>query len=358
MRDSAFELLEASGEDTPPEMLRAKQYKPDNEYSRRAHSVLQTKGKCYWYYGWSPSTMTTAQLLGGLWTGGSSSINPAAALNKLISKWKSTELDAGVALAESKESIEMIIQRLRSIAGTARSLRKGDLGGALRHLGPVPKSHKTRAQKRLNHKDPSSAFLELHLGWTPLISDIYAASNLDLKPVTTKLVTPWVKERRNSRLAYPQFSTFRKDEVKVRLVAAMNSQPTIADRLGLLNPATIAWELIPFSFVIDYFIPIGEAISNFENTWRLDMKYIMSQTEVRTEVDAFVPKNAPVGYWYNSEDFRYRCVYSEYKRQRYNPTVLSSISVLPRLKLPESVTRLATMAALAHTNLSDLIRRK
>lgn len=36
-----------------------------------------------------------------------------------------------------------------------------------------------------------------------------------------------------------------------------------ATTLGLTNPAAIAWELVPFSFVVDWFIPIG----NFLNSW-------------------------------------------------------------------------------------------
>jgi hypothetical protein len=355
---SAFELLDASGEDTPLSMRLAGQYKPDNEFTRLAHSVSQTKGECRWYFGWRPTTQTTAQLLGGLWNGGISTINPSLALNKLIGKWKESDLDAGVSLAEGKESVELIIQRLNSIANAARSLQKGNLGGALRHLGPVPKPHKVRAQTKLNHKDPSSAFLELHLGWTPLVSDIYAAANLNLQPITTKLITPWVRQKRGSTLTDPNHSRFIKDEVKVRLVAAVESQPTLAERLGLLNPATIAWERVPFSFVVDYFIPIGEAISNLENGWRMKTKYVMSQTEVRTEVEAYCPKNVPVGYWYPQTDFKYRCVYSEYKRRRYNVSFSNSVSVLSHFKLPESIARLATMTALVHTNLSDLTRRK
>lgn len=33
------------------------------------------------------------------------------------------------------------------------------------------------------------------------------------------------------------------------------------NQLGLVNPASLAWELIPWSFVVDWFIPIGPLLS-------------------------------------------------------------------------------------------------
>jgi hypothetical protein len=34
-----------------------------------------------------------------------------------------------------------------------------------------------------------------------------------------------------------------------------------ANRLGVINPLAIAWELYPFSFVIDWFVPIGSVLT-------------------------------------------------------------------------------------------------
>jgi hypothetical protein len=37
----------------------------------------------------------------------------------------------------------------------------------------------------------------------------------------------------------------------------------LANKLGFVNPAVIAWELVPFSFVVDWFVPVG----NFLSQW-------------------------------------------------------------------------------------------
>jgi hypothetical protein len=33
------------------------------------------------------------------------------------------------------------------------------------------------------------------------------------------------------------------------------------DQAGLLNPVEIAWELVPYSFIVDWFVPIGNCLS-------------------------------------------------------------------------------------------------
>jgi hypothetical protein len=48
-------------------------------------------------------------------------------------------------------------------------------------------------------------------------------------------------------------------------------RPNAADlpaRLGLLNPAEVIWELVPFSFVADWFLPIGDYLSALDAPMR------------------------------------------------------------------------------------------
>jgi len=34
------------------------------------------------------------------------------------------------------------------------------------------------------------------------------------------------------------------------------------DSIGLVNPAAILWELVPYSFVVDWIVPIGQFLEN------------------------------------------------------------------------------------------------
>jgi hypothetical protein len=44
-----------------------------------------------------------------------------------------------------------------------------------------------------------------------------------------------------------------------------NSNLALAEQLGLANPASIAWELVPFSFVVDWFTNYGSVIGGLSS---------------------------------------------------------------------------------------------
>ena len=51
-------------------------------------------------------------------------------------------------------------------------------------------------------------------------------------------------------------------------------------KLGVANPASLAWELLPYSFVVDWFLPIGQYL----NSWTADLGLSFiggSQTVIR-----------------------------------------------------------------------------
>jgi hypothetical protein len=45
-------------------------------------------------------------------------------------------------------------------------------------------------------------------------------------------------------------------------VQVTNPNMFLANQLGFLNPALVAWELVPFSFVVDWFVNVGAVISS------------------------------------------------------------------------------------------------
>jgi hypothetical protein len=50
---------------------------------------------------------------------------------------------------------------------------------------------------------------------------------------------------------------------RVRYIQCELSEPLSTSRaLGLLDPLTVVWEIIPYSFVVDWFLPIGSYLEN------------------------------------------------------------------------------------------------
>lgn len=75
-----------------------------------------------------------------------------------------------------------------------------------------------------------------------------------------------------------------------------NGAPTGAfSRLGITNPALIAWELLPWSFVADWFVPVGDYLSLLDATlgWDFQGGSFSAKTTVDTTVHDFVVRPDP-----------------------------------------------------------------
>lgn len=180
---------------------------------------------------------------------------------KLLEKWRNSDFNVGVTVLEGRESARMVANRLISLANAARDLKKRNLSGAIGHLmGPVPRSSKRRAGRKLTSYDISGAWLELQYGWLPMVKDIYSLSEA-LK----------VQGRKNRISAYSKNEILtgtvnvgkvdvHQNEKRLHMIVDCDHTPSMAERFGLTDPLTIAWELVPFSFVVDWFLPIGDTL--------------------------------------------------------------------------------------------------
>ena len=65
---------------------------------------------------------------------------------------------------------------------------------------------------------------------------------------------------------------------------------SIPRSLGLINPSTVAWERLPWSFVIDWFIPIGSYLDSVGFFGGLRLSYAQS-TFIQTRGNKRVTRN-------------------------------------------------------------------
>lgn len=348
-----YERFSSNGPDSP-----RKPFIAWNPYSRN-HVYGQSSNIGRTPYIGSPH-VEDQYLLG--WYAGSTCTYPAGALllSALVDKWKDSDLNLGVSLAESGESLGMVVNGLGNIYQSARSIRRGDLNGALRHMARVPSQDIKKAKRHLSQGDTSATWLSLHLGWSPLISDVYAYSKgLSVIPKYEVLRTQWVNG--SGSVVWNFVSNLKsKSRVQSRLVAKITSGPTILDRLGLTNPALIAWELVPLSFVADYFLPIGEYI-NALSAYRIKTEELYRQDRANHYAtcsrgkDEKLPVGPAFNPWYS---VRSGSAYiSDNSYSRYKTTVTGLL--VPKtisIDVPTSLTRVATMASLAHQALIGLRR--
>jgi len=170
-----------------------------------------------------------------------------------------------VNLAEYNQSLRMMTERLVQIARFTNRLRKLDFVGAARVLGLDGKPAKVSYMRSM-----ANNWLEYSFGWKPLIEDIYSTIDLLQNPI--KSIRP--KGASSDTYYFDSNPNFggaiwsRKRQLGLKVtqqgceVTISNPNLYLANNLGLVNPATLAWELIPFSFVVDWFANVGDFLAS------------------------------------------------------------------------------------------------
>lgn len=194
-------------------------------------------------------------------------------VSKLVDRIKGGDFNLAVFLAEGHEALEMIAKNVTQIAKAIRAVRRGNLPGAVRalfsELGRVTprrfsKSEAWKRERHLTAQEASSRWLELQYGWLPLLDDVKSGAEFLSDQVNT---VHTLRVRARIFRADPLFTAgspghwaFESaSSVRYRtIVAYLSEDPRNFYTLsGLADPELVAWEKLPFSFVADWFIPIG-----------------------------------------------------------------------------------------------------
>jgi len=196
-----------------------------------------------------------------------------------------------VNIAERKQAIDMMASRAAQILRFAKNLRSFRFVDAARDLGLRVITQKDsrrywRARVRAGSVDREIVlkkrlrsfgrnYLEFHFGWEPLVKDIGSVIEM-LHDTPFKGLRKTVKGRGSSKETKPSAPTTMADfdivtlaympKQRVQLIAdIVITDPNIfrLNQLGFVNPAVIAWELVPFSFVVDWFSNVGMVLSSY-----------------------------------------------------------------------------------------------
>lgn len=200
---------------------------------------------------------------------------------KLRLKLKDTSANVAVAAAEANQAFKMIGDRLSSLRRSYSALKRGDLVGAVKALGNHDVRFSKEVTRLFKRGDPkkaiNQAILEIQYGWRPLISDIYGAvEHLDRR---SRLSQPIIKIQSRASLnktvttvnvitggSSTVTDIARRDITIACLYKPSNRVLAELNSLGLTNLALVAWEKIPWSFVVDWFAHVGNFLSQFDST--------------------------------------------------------------------------------------------
>ncbi len=205
------------------------------------------------------------------------------ALKRLLGRYKNHDFNAGTFLAEAPETLKMVSKAGISIFSAYRDVRKGRFGKA---LSTLRKANIEKGRTFVVDKNASSAWLALQFGWIPLIGDAFNAvdaySYVRENARTTKVRGAQRRVVPSPNKA-PQFYVARSLNLyRVQVILKTTYRPSEYEQFGLTSPSLIAWELLPFSFVVDYFYGIGEWLELNAILPRSDSVYITTQSYIQS----------------------------------------------------------------------------
>lgn len=215
----------------------------------------------------------------------------AAVLNKAISNVvKNAQLDIQANLAQDfaqiNQTVRLIGNTMNRIIGSIGALKRGNFPGAIQAL--VDGTNYTRRLRNAKFSPTSSLarnWLELQYGWKPLLKDVDGSMRSTAQLIAQDRSIQLVRGSSNMNLQTRGLLSGLGGnpgewEVNTRHSARIGFRYKIDDHLkaylaqtGFTNPINLAWEILPFSFVVDWFLPIGpylETISSFDGLSFLD----------------------------------------------------------------------------------------
>lgn len=180
------------------------------------------------------------------------------AINKFMTELNDNRVDLLMLFAERKKTIDMVANRIWQAYYFLRALKKGNLDKAIR----IAKNGKADSKKG------AGINLELQYGWLQLTGDLHKLCTKPMVPIPSRRLKvpygrPWGD---NEKIICPPgtdnaagtsvwfgktaYTVIADIELDMPFIAS-------ASTLGLTNPAFVAWDALPWSLVVDWFLPIG-----------------------------------------------------------------------------------------------------
>lgn len=216
---------------------------------------------------WDAVSDPGMQQLGGYNGSWYPGLNFDVAYNRAYNKFRSRigqQAAQGTNIVQYQQTIDLLASLIRSARNPFKAIAK-----ELRRVSRDPRKFIS---------DVSSSYLAIHFGLVPLIQDVYAACQIlssDIPSEKISVSSSLVSDQRTytQGFGYPvcEWSFDLRVRISAR-VSVTNPNLYLAQSMGLVNPLTIAWDLVPFSFVVDWFYPVSSFLNSFSDLLGLDLK--------------------------------------------------------------------------------------
>lgn len=230
------------------------------------------------------------------------------AIANLLQKLGEGKAATLVTLAELDKTANHVAKTATRIYRALKALRRGEFGAFTSALGV---SYTSRQRRRFNKRYDraksldaqehryswsisrtetqssrirefmAETWLEYRYGWRPLLKDVddHARALAELSIERSNLVR-WATGKAQTSKKFKSYDAAAGGGLDIQEKATYDrrfvqygvgyriSNGTFSsyDQLGIGNPLEVAWEIIPFSFVADWFLPVGTFLSSLTAT--------------------------------------------------------------------------------------------
>lgn len=220
-----------------------------------------------------------------------------------------SQMALAVDMAERKQTMRLVGSTAKTILKVARSIRKGNFGDAAKALGMRRPPSGVSAAKGF-----ADNWLAYRYGVRPLLGSIqsalsYTENRAPKAFIRACSVRTSVLKKGSGAFYNTDCELFGTVRVVLKGTARITSIDAIRLKdLGVVNPAVVAWEAIPYSFVVDWFIGVAEYLESYTDfvgmafdDLALTVTYKGSGLyKVRTPFNAN-GNNYTVGPWFTSD---------------------------------------------------------
>lgn len=221
----------------------------------------------------------------------------AKGYDSLREKAKSQEINLLNAIGERRQTMSMLADTISRLASAISSARRGNLLKAARKLFPT------------NSKELANDVLLINFGVKPFLSDIEGAAK-HLARRQSQSPTSVIKAANKEVVRDVQMYTASNSILSRKLYVSKETEITVrhvmeikiddgttfeANQLGLLNIPSTLWELTPWSFAIDWLIPIGDFLNKVDAFAGLSITRYHITTVIKQKVTVTCVHDGTVG---------------------------------------------------------------
>lgn len=196
------------------------------------------------------------------WTDTWDSNDDIALIGRLRTKIAGSDFNAGVFLAEANQALGMIANSATRIRKSIKALLKGRIYQAVKELGAPYRGRKRGVKEK--SKSLADSWLEISYGWMPLLSDAKSGAEMLAKLLNLPLKQTY-RARLTKKHKVTQTSLYllnhKCSSLETGQIKAVIEEVNVIHLSGLTDIPSIVHEKTPWSFVADWFIPIGNYLS-------------------------------------------------------------------------------------------------